>query len=224
MLVAAGTTAYATAGLVGGSAVAALTTGPAALIATGFYLSPILHRRWRPVTQISTPEGGTSLVRGKHADEAKLRPTTGAEGWRLTLPHASGVAELEGQSALHAAGLVFAHCNSWGAPQKQVRAAVQELERVQHPEQYFATAAHLLASRVIAPPVEGQRYEIRNLPGEVFLALEMAANEEVERQALEGELRLLEAAWREAEEIAAIADTLLLRPTVERFIAKHRKS
>ncbi len=40
------------------------------------------------------------------------------------------------------------------------------------------------------------------------LALEMALHEESERRALEGELRVLEAAWREAEEIAAIADAL----------------
>jgi hypothetical protein len=40
------------------------------------------------------------------------------------------------------------------------------------------------------------------------LALEMAANEDAERRALEGELATLRAAWREAEEIAAIADHL----------------
>lgn len=40
------------------------------------------------------------------------------------------------------------------------------------------------------------------------LALEMALQEEVERRALEGELAALEAAWREAEEIARIADAL----------------
>ena len=40
------------------------------------------------------------------------------------------------------------------------------------------------------------------------LALEMAANEDVERRALTGELAQLEEAWREAEEIAAIADHL----------------
>ncbi len=47
------------------------------------------------------------------------------------------------------------------------------------------------------------------------LALEMAANEDAERRALEGELAELEAAWREAEEIAAIADTLLVPPPSE---------
>jgi hypothetical protein len=40
------------------------------------------------------------------------------------------------------------------------------------------------------------------------LALEMALHEESERAALEGELTALESAWREAEEIAAIADSL----------------
>lgn len=40
------------------------------------------------------------------------------------------------------------------------------------------------------------------------LALEMALNEESERRALEGELAGLEAAWREADEVAAIADAL----------------
>jgi hypothetical protein len=42
------------------------------------------------------------------------------------------------------------------------------------------------------------------------LALEMAANEDAERRALEGELAALESAWRGAEEIAAIADRLFL--------------
>ncbi len=41
------------------------------------------------------------------------------------------------------------------------------------------------------------------------LALEMAAHEESERQALDGELAALTAAWREAAEIAAIADALI---------------
>ena len=46
------------------------------------------------------------------------------------------------------------------------------------------------------------------LPRAQRLALEMALHEDTEQAALEGELALLEAAWREAEEIAAIADNL----------------
>ena len=56
----------------------------------------------------------------------------------------------------------------------------------------------------------GKRQDMpgRQLRPEGSLALEMALHEEQERRALEGELALLDAAWREAEEIAAIADRL----------------
>jgi hypothetical protein len=40
----------------------------------------------------------------------------------------------------------------------------------------------------------------------VLLALEMASHEDAERRAMEGELAALERAWRDAEEVAAIAD------------------
>jgi hypothetical protein len=42
----------------------------------------------------------------------------------------------------------------------------------------------------------------------------MAAQAEVERRAMAGELARLERAWREAEEIASIADDLLLPDAV----------
>ena len=51
---------------------------------------------------------------------------------------------------------------------------------------------------------------IHKMPKPTRLALEMALHEEQERRALEGELWRLERAWHEAEEIAAIADNLLL--------------
>lgn len=54
------------------------------------------------------------------------------------------------------------------------------------------------------------RTPLPRLPLVDRLALEMAANEDVERRALEGELALLESAWRGAEAIAAIADRLFL--------------
>jgi hypothetical protein len=38
----------------------------------------------------------------------------------------------------------------------------------------------------------------------------MALHEEAERRAMEGELRQLEEAWKDAEEIAAIADNMFM--------------
>jgi hypothetical protein len=49
-------------------------------------------------------------------------------------------------------------------------------------------------------------------------------HEEHERRALAGELAMLELAWREAEDIAGIADNLLVTKETEAFIERHRES
>jgi hypothetical protein len=55
------------------------------------------------------------------------------------------------------------------------------------------------------------------LPAVDRLALEMAANEDIERRALLGELDVLHAAWKDAEEIAAIADELFADDVLTEF-------
>jgi len=55
------------------------------------------------------------------------------------------------------------------------------------------------------------------LPAVDRLALEMAANEDIERRAMQGELDALHAAWKEAEEIAAIADEMFTDGVLEEF-------
>ena len=50
----------------------------------------------------------------------------------------------------------------------------------------------------------------------------MALHEQAERGALEGELWLLERRWAEAEEIAAISDSLLLPEGTDRLLEAHR--
>jgi hypothetical protein len=54
----------------------------------------------------------------------------------------------------------------------------------------------------------------------VALALEIVAHDDTERRAMEGELAELERAWREAEEIAAIADNMFLPPSVTEFLKR----
>jgi hypothetical protein len=80
---------------------------------------------------------------------------------------------------------------------------------------FFDVAARLAMSRAKA--------KISALPESLRLALEMAAHEDSERRALEGELALLEQAWKEAEEVAAIADNMFLPTFVEDWMRKHRK-
>ena len=62
------------------------------------------------------------------------------------------------------------------------------------------------------------------LPRALRLALEMALHEDTEQAALEGELALLEAAWREAEEIAKIADDMFVEDGAERLADLKRRA
>jgi hypothetical protein len=63
---------------------------------------------------------------------------------------------------------------------------------------------------------------IPRLPASQRLALEMALHESSEQAALEGELGPLAEAWREAEEIAAIADDLLTPRSTTEFLDRHK--
>jgi hypothetical protein len=55
------------------------------------------------------------------------------------------------------------------------------------------------------------------------LAVEMAVNEENERRVVHGELAILEEAWKEAEEVAAIADRLTLPAEFDEQMAELRR-
>jgi hypothetical protein len=54
------------------------------------------------------------------------------------------------------------------------------------------------------------------------VALEMAVNEDAERAALDGDLQALREAWRDAEEIAGIADDLLVTERIGRMLTRLR--
>jgi hypothetical protein len=216
------TTAGLWIGVLANHTAAVAVGGVGSLVVSSLLVSRMLRRSRRPVARVTTPEGGTRVIRGKHARYAKLIPSEGPQGWALQVPHASGAVEVWGETALHTAARILAHHNFRGADAKGVQAAARELERVEHPTRYFGTALEALRARRFAPVLEPDRYRIWNLPAEVRLALEMAAQEETERRAMEGELRLLEQAWREAEQIASIADTLALPPGMARLLGRER--
>jgi hypothetical protein len=122
---------------------------------------------------------------------------------------------LTGDDALRAAARLLPAVNASGASKRDVASAVTLLTETPDPNQLFAKHA--------SDVPEGQYLSYLSRP--VRLALEMASHEDAERRALEGELHLLESAWREAEEIAAIADGLLLpAETSDRLDALKRES
>jgi hypothetical protein len=117
---------------------------------------------------------------------------------------------LSGDEAIRAAGQLLPKLNEAGARAPQVQNAVRLIEEVGDPARLFAIQAEHGRPKPRARRAHGPGLALGDLPTEVRLALEMAAHEESERRALEGELALLEEAWRNAEEVAAIADDMFL--------------
>jgi hypothetical protein len=120
---------------------------------------------------------------------------------------------LTGEAALQAASKLLPAINAQGAKRNEVESAVSMIAEVAaNPSSLFARHASHGPGQVRrgAPPPDDGWPAIIRLPKEVRLALEMVTHEDAERRALEGELSLLETEWRQAEEIAAIADDMFL--------------
>jgi hypothetical protein len=140
----------------------------------------------------------------------------------VEVPDGSRRLLLEGEEAVRVVGRLIPAVNRFGAAPAAVREAVDALERAGGPEGYLAgLRRRAAATRSRAGKTESwwgadeiPRTGLYALGATDRIALEMAAHEEQERQALEGELAALERAWRDAEEIAAIADDLLVPGSV----------
>jgi hypothetical protein len=130
---------------------------------------------------------------------------------------------ITGDAARRAAGLVLPAANRFGGSRSEVADAVRRIEEV-------GSAEALLHTLALKRTAQRFRFESpNNAPTAITayaapdrLALEMALHEEAERRALEGELALLEQAWRDAEEIAKISDDMFLPPGVDEWMSQHR--
>jgi hypothetical protein len=98
--------------------------------------------------------------------------------------------------------------NARGARRRELEHAVQVLELAGSAERYLEAAARNRLRLYGGSEVHDRKPTDPNPVA--ALALEMALHEEQERRAMQGELSILEAAWRDAEPIAAIADRLAL--------------
>ena len=137
----------------------------------------------------------------------------GGDELLLSLPVDRSTIHLSGDDAQRAACYVLPAINWAGAERRDVQDAVRLIESSQQSPVDFLRAE---AGRT------GMRHRLLDLPAAQRLALEMAAHEETERRAMEGELALLEAAWRQAEEVAQIADNLLVPQSVEDYVERNR--
>ena len=203
--------------------------------------------------RVPATDGKLHTVFGAHLRETHLEPAEGGEGWVLTLRHVGGFERVAGADARRALAVLLPHVNTFGAGRVMSRISAELIGDAGGPAPFVARLAaesgglcagyaERRARFRRAGAVGGSGWEsafdgdvdfmtkapinhgaLPRLGEPERLALEMALHEEQERRALHGELALLESAWREAEQIAAIADRLTVPAAVEAEIARMRR-
>jgi len=142
------------------------------------------------------------------------------------------VLTMTGDEAVRAARVLLPAINVSGGRAATVRMALDLLEQAPRTSEIFTRFARAepRRQRLSWSPRTGRLLtrdeggNLARLPAAQRLALEMALHEDDERRALEGELVELEARWKEAEEIAAISDDLLVAPAILDRIRGSRRS
>jgi hypothetical protein len=175
------------------------------------------YERRRIATRFVRESGGEPLTLTRA--DVKLSRLQRIEGppasWGLAVPARAGLTGkwtrgqtiketivLTGADAVAALGHVLPVIAGTAGSQKQVRGAVELVE------QHITLESLMTRTRLEWSDHGRALGKLSKLGPEPRLALEMLANEDAERRWLEGELRLLERQWREADRLAAIADGL----------------
>ena len=183
-----------------------------------------IYRGRKIVARIPLSNGNSLLVRRQDVKETTMLPALGDDPWGLTIKHASNtnqqvpwwryradteISPVRGVDAMRAAAQLLPHLNSKGASARVVKEAVEIATQHDDPEIAFRSAAVVGAELNSWNELDSVE-KLAKLPTSMRLALEMISHEDAERRALEGELLMLEEAWRDAEEIAGISDNLFL--------------
>jgi hypothetical protein len=225
LLIAGGGVTALTAVVVGGAVAGAGVGGFAWMIAQAGRF--IVHGSPETVVaKIRTEEYGLVQVRRRHLAESSLGRSEDGE-LALDLRFKNGSARFTGREAARIAAIVVPKVNRFGGTKADVAKAVDAIEYVGSSERFLdqlAASSHVY-TRVRTHQSRTRRWFSRSrdftkwglygLPSTQRLALEMALHEEAEQRAMAGELEELERAWREAEEVAAISDNLLVPESVD---------
>ena len=172
-----------------------------------------------PLVQLEVVDDEVQLL----VPDGKTFGPANREFWRWNSDKRSR--RLTGADAMRAASILLPHVNVGGGSKADVGRAVDSLESAGSTEALFKRAASILketddSAKLI--PRTRVPHALHRVPTPTRLALEMAVHEESERRALEGELHLLEAEWRNAEEIAKIADDMFLPADIDQQVERLR--
>jgi hypothetical protein len=175
------------------------------------------------VARIPGPGGHPLVVRRMDVAQSHFVETGGS--WGLEVQHKGGSHVVRAEEAVRVIGLLLPAVNRYGGSRTQVADAVRLIEDVGSADDFVERVARASSGRwreMFEKQARRRGLGPLHLSREERLALEMAAHEESERRAMEGELAALEAAWRDAEEVAGIADNLFLPSGVDDMLARLR--
>ncbi len=196
----------------------------------------------RIASRLRHPESDEKIkVQLKHLEKSRFVPTGVPDEWELHVQYArgwsSGFSSGGGETlvyksgdAMDVAGKLMARANRSGGNKQTIDLAVKRIEGIGDPETFLDHAVReserLRREKAGDNPkklAKATAGSLAKLPKDIRLAIEMATHEEAERRAMEGELETLEAAWKQADEIAGIADSLLIPTEVEEFVTSERE-
>lgn len=199
----------------------------ASMIGLGFTLTgnrSIHDRVVRPLEQIEarlqydqtlahvrTPDGLLRPLRLNHIARLEILAADAQAPWTLRIAHSEGVTDLPASEAVQAASPLLARLNQRGGSTQQILDATRRITDAGDAERFIRASSQLRRDRRRKNAIFwDDSVGVLGLTPTERLALEIAMNEDAERQAMQGELEALEAAWRDAEEVAAIADVMFL--------------
>ncbi len=181
-----------TAGVIGLGTTVLGVGGGFALIAAS------MRRTWNPLVRLA--DGSARRLRGRESESVRLVPD--GDSYAIHWDASGSPAMLHGTDADRALRSILAGANSRGGSATETAAAVSLLDAAGGPERFV--------QRLARASERHDAHGVMLLPTDLRLGLEMALHEESEKGSLAGEIAALENEWRTAEEIAGIADDLLL--------------
>jgi hypothetical protein len=166
----------------------------------------------RLVSQIDDTDGWPVLIRAADVRRARIQGANDGIDIRLTMD--SSDICLTGEDAVWALGLWLPWLNHRGVHRTSLLEAATIVE--------YAGSGEAFLQRIAASHRLGRKSDppLGRWPGVLRMALEMAANGHIEHAASAGELKRLERAWKEADEIARIADALIEYGTLTATLAR----
>lgn len=155
-------------------------------------------------TQIAPEVDVITALRWDGADRRRINSAMEMKQWHL----------VEGDDARQALSAILPIVNRDGASKQVIQSSVRLVERRLDSDLPFP---------LVAKKRSEQSQPLREMEVSRRLAAEMILHEQEERRWLEGELKELETRWREADEIAGIADSLTLPAGIDERLESLRK-